>query len=125
VKNDKPELPFIAIIDSSAVGDSIILIKTEPGDIRFSYHLSAPGSIRISQNYFPGWTAKMEGKELVLKSSSLFGMIVDTPAGDGTIQLVYQKKGLVVSAIVGVIVFFTGLFLFIISGIKARREAIL
>lgn len=125
VKNDKPELPFIAIISSPAVGDSVTLVKTEPGDIRFSYHLSAPGSIRISQNYFPGWSAKMEGKDLALQSSSLYGMVVNAPAGDGTIQLVYQKKGLVIAAIVGAIVFFTGLMLFIISGIKARREAIL
>lgn len=125
VKSDKKELPLVAIVGPPANGDSITLINAAPGDIRFSYHLSAPGVIRISQNYFPGWTANIEGKEIALKSSPLYGMVVNASAGDGTIRLVYQKKGLVISAVIGSIVFFTGILLFIISGIKARRGAIL
>lgn len=120
LKEGDSTLSFIAFTGPVLPGDTLRLLRSAPGDISFSYRLKEPATMRIAQNYFPGWKAVAGGKEMQLERSPQYGITLNLPSGEGIVNVSYTKKGLVIAALAGAIIFYIGLLLFIISGIKQR-----
>lgn len=118
-------IPLVAFAGPELPSDTLSILKTIPGTISLSYKVEKPAILRITQNYFPGWKAVTNGKELKLERSSQYGLLVKLPAGEGKVDISYAKKGLVPSALAGATIFYIGLIAFIISGIKKRPAPIL
>ena len=55
---------------------------------------TGPGLLVVSEIYYPGWTAVMDGKKIVVKP--LFGLLrgFDLPAGKHTVEMVFRPVSL-------------------------------
>ena len=71
---------------------NVSIIGWEPDGYRFQVHASTPAVLVVSQNYFPGWRATMEGRSLSVfpADEAITGIAV--PSGDHTVDLVYGPK---------------------------------
>jgi hypothetical protein len=63
-----------------------------PGHYRIHYKCASASLLRVSDAFFPGWTAAMGGRtlEVVPVDYALFGMVA--PAGEGDIELDYRSR---------------------------------
>lgn len=107
IPKDSTVIPLVAFSNRTSEGDSIGINKTDPGWIEFSFQLKKGRSIRIAQNYFPGWKATINGKLIPIEPLPGNGLIVNIPAGNGTVVLKYEKKFLLIAAILISALFYT------------------
>ena len=71
-----------------------------PGHYRIHYQCATPSLLRVSNAFFPGWTAKLEARDLPLQpvDHALIGVVV--PAGQGDLVLDYHSTYFVPAAVV-------------------------
>ncbi|MBS1826231.1 MAG: YfhO family protein [Acidobacteria bacterium] len=60
------------------------------------FHVSAPkpGQFHLTEQYFPGWTATVDGKEAPVSRSEIAFQSVPVPAGEHTIEFRFKSRGL-------------------------------
>jgi hypothetical protein len=105
----------IAFIKRNNFNQSIKLLLQRPAHIRIATTLGKPDSLTVLQNYFPGWKAFYNNKQVDIVDSQGPGMTIIVPAGEGIIDFRYERKAIWVSALL--------LHLFVLSflGWKAYR----
>ena len=66
-----------------------------------------PGWLMVSQTWYPGWVARVDGKRAALLHANFLFVGVEVPAGRHTVELVYRPNsfvfGLLLSILVGII----------------------
>jgi hypothetical protein len=62
-----------------------------PGHYRIHYRCATPSLLRVSNAYFPGWTAKLGAQNLPVLPIDLALMGVELPAGQGDLVLDYHS----------------------------------
>ncbi|MGP0075572.1 MAG: hypothetical protein ACLPWF_26955 [Bryobacteraceae bacterium] len=69
-----------------------------PGHYRIHYRSATPSLLRVSNAYFPGWTAKLSARELSVLpvDHALLGVVL--PAGEGDLTLDYHSTYFVPAA---------------------------
>ncbi|MER3497842.1 MAG: hypothetical protein C4308_04020 [Chitinophagaceae bacterium] len=97
LKNAFAEKPIAFLLDSSS--GSLIIKKQLPKRIVIDMALSKPATIILQQAQFPGWKAYLNGKEISLNQLSLPFVHANLPAGKRTVEFVFDKKGVTVTAI--------------------------
>lgn len=67
----------------------------------------APGWLMVSQTWYPGWIARVDGKRTTLLHANYLFVGLEVPAGQHTVELVYRPNsfvfGLLLSILVGII----------------------
>jgi hypothetical protein len=67
------------------------ITRWKPGALQLSYECEGRSLIKVSQLYFPGWTAELNGRILPLKPSEPEGLIeIEAPAGGGSINVTLE-----------------------------------
>jgi len=67
------------------------ITRWKPRQLQLSYLCEGPSLIKVSQLYFPGWTAKLNGRILPLGPSDPEGLIeIEVPAGGGSINVTLE-----------------------------------
>lgn len=113
---------------SPLIGEVVALATDDPNETRMTVTASKPALVFVSQTFYPGWTAFVDGnKEEVLRADHLF-QAVRVPAGTHEILLRYTspplKKGMILS-IIGLILFIgAGVRLFIGKFTQRKHETI-
>lgn len=77
---------------------SILIIMQRPTHIRASVNFLETTRVRLMQNYFPGWKAYYNKKELTLIKDNKPGISIEVPKGEGIVDFRYKKKKLVLFA---------------------------
>ena len=85
---------------STSLSDSIYLEQQKPGDIIIQVSLTSPKEIVVQQAYFPGWKAFYNNQRIDVRQSKTPLLSVQAPAGKGTLIFKFEKKGVVISAII-------------------------
>lgn len=88
----------LVFADDDSASASIQLLIQKPAHIQASVNLTAPGTITVMQNYYPGWKAWYNNK-IQFVSSDKPGMTIAVPKGEGRIDFRYERKGIWVSAL--------------------------
>jgi hypothetical protein len=82
-------LPFVRAVHDCG-GDDVRLV--ERGDSRFvvDARMACPGTVVVSETFFPGWKAAVDGREAPVRE--MFGAVqgVDVPAGQHRVELNYR-----------------------------------
>jgi hypothetical protein len=90
-------------------------LKQTTNVIKFTYAATGTTTAEIHHMYFPGWTAKLDQKELVVIKNNNGGMNLSLPSGEHQVELTYKptmimRIGEIVTAI-SLIILVVGLFL--------------
>ena len=92
-------------------------IDGDAGKWRIHLFTEQDGWIRISQVWYPGWTAKVDNKKVPIYRGDYLFMALFIPAGDHTIWLEYQPWSFRIGSILSILMIITlGIFV-----IRRRR----
>jgi len=75
--------------EESASG-SVEIVADEPERVVVRVHATRPGFLFLADQYFPGWTAKVNGEERqILRADHVF-RLVEVPAGESEVEFTYR-----------------------------------
>lgn len=89
--------PLVFATNERAVRSLAITIQ-RPTHIRVEVDLLEATTIKALQNQYPGWNVYYNSEQQELTNVTLPGLSVDVPAGKGTIDFRYERKGVCWSA---------------------------
>jgi hypothetical protein len=78
---------------------SLQLLLQRPTHIKISVDLLEATSISVRQNYYTGWKVLYNGKLASLLHTMPKTLTVEAPAGKGTIDFIYERKSVWISAL--------------------------
>ncbi len=108
-----------------AVGTTAKVTRYEPG--RVSIELSEPATpgsaLVVSENFYPGWRATVDGKEAMVGRANISIMGVPLPEGGRTIELFFESASYETGKLITLLALAATAFL-IIAGIIRERRAI-
>ena len=85
--------------DSIGNADSIVIVQQKPNKIVSQVSLTSAKAVTLQQSFFPGWKAYYNGLALPLSENGRPFVSVNVPQGQGTLSFVFEKKRLILSAI--------------------------
>jgi hypothetical protein len=74
--------------------EPVSLTVNEPGHVSVVVKAAAPGLVVLSQTYYPGWKAYVDGKEVDTYPTDHVLIGVPFPAGEHTLELRFQSRPL-------------------------------
>ena len=83
----------------NCAGDTIDVLERQPERVRISAIMRCRGLVILSDNYFPGWRASVDGRQapVLQVNGALRGVVVD--AGEHRIEFRYQPRAVLAGAI--------------------------
>ena len=77
-----------------AIGDTAIVTSWKPGHIALTLPHPAPAgsALVVSENYYPGWTATVDGKAAPIGRADLTLIGVPLPTGAKAVQLTFRSE---------------------------------
>lgn len=69
-------------------GQGVDILKDEPGDLLARVH--GPGRVVLSETHFPGWTARLEGREAPMELFEKTFPLVRVPGEGGALRFKYR-----------------------------------
>jgi uncharacterized membrane protein YfhO len=113
--------PLVFLGNGSPVSnDEVKLIIQRPTHIRAQVNIVKPTTITVMQNYFPGWKAYYNNKNVDFINQDKPGLTINIPEGKGTIDLVYSKKEVWVTALLLHLIAISFLVFYIYEKIKKK-----
>jgi hypothetical protein len=97
------EAPLVPILDSGApaAGDAVQIVSYRPNEIVFATRNAAAAFLVVSEIYYSGWEASIDGKRTPIHQTNYLLRGVSLPAGTHRVVMQYSlatgKKGAVVS----------------------------
>jgi hypothetical protein len=85
--------------DSISKRERVELIIQRPTHIRAQVNFNEPTTITAMQNYFPGWNAYYNNKKVEFIKLNKPGLTINIPKGKGTIDFVFSKKSVWITAL--------------------------
>jgi hypothetical protein len=79
------------------------LIVDEPEHVVVRVHASAPGFLFLADEYFPGWTATVNGDPHPIVRANHTFRVVEVPAGESEVAFRYRPLSLRIGAAVSVV----------------------
>jgi hypothetical protein len=107
---DDFQRPVIEGVGTPGQGDSEPAEFTIDGDTRVALKVDAkqPGYLILADTYYPGWKAKVDGKETKIHPANVWFRAVAVPAGTHNVEFVYRPKtvifGALISALAGLLI---------------------
>lgn len=87
--------PEIEIGDSGFDFDSRVLsIYTSTNEIEISYQAASPKLLVLSEHYYPGWKATLDGNPVKIYRANYLLRAIEAPAGAHTVRFYFQPSGL-------------------------------
>lgn len=98
----------LATLDAAA-SNAISIVSDEPGEVRIAARLAAPGWLVLADMWYPGWLARLDGKQVPLLRANYLFRAVRVEAGEHQIVFLYRPASFWVGLILSLT---TVLFLF-------------
>ncbi|MEW5872612.1 MAG: YfhO family protein [Chloroflexota bacterium] len=73
-----------------AASNEISIVSDEPGEVRIAARLAAPGWLALADVWYPGWTARLDGKKVPLLRANYLFRAVRVEAGEHEIVFSYR-----------------------------------
>jgi hypothetical protein len=97
------------------------IVRHEPNRVEVKTQSTAPALLVLSENHYPGWRAKVDGRAVEVMRVNYNQRGVALPAGNHLVTFVYQPK----SVLIGLIVSLLTLVALVVwsAGMPRRRDA--
>jgi hypothetical protein len=93
-----PADPGIALPDIAPTDSDVEVTAFKPEFVVLHTTSSASAILSISQVYYPGWTATLDGQPTTILRADTALMALGVPGGNHTIQLVYRPLSYIIGA---------------------------
>jgi hypothetical protein len=105
-------------------GISVRVDRWEPGDIALTLSEPAPANavLMVSENFYPGWHALVDGKAAPVGRADYVLIGVGLPAGATTVALTFQSRPYETGKIITVVCVVLGLTMFGVGLMLDRRK---
>lgn len=100
--NDLPSLGFEPATKKDPVNSSVRVDEYAPDQVRLSVETDRPGFVFLSDNHFPGWEARLNGKKTKILRSWITFRAVEVPAGKSSVTFSYRPLPLWAAAFASV-----------------------
>ena len=97
---------------------NVLILKYSPNEIEFKVNASRPGILFLSDNYYPGWKAEIDGKKAKILRADYTFRAVSVPLGKHTVKFVYDPQ----SFKLGLYAALFGFTLIVFLIVKLRRN---
>lgn len=87
-------------MDRPGQAGSVVVQRHDSGRIKVQVDASAPAMLVVSEAWFPGWTAMVDGESRPVHRVDGLVLGVPVSSGEGVVELVYRPPGFRVGAIV-------------------------
>jgi hypothetical protein len=87
--------PIVAEVGAmhAEAGDTEVSITSyEPERVQIHARLDEPGYLILSDAYYPGWVAEVDGQPAPVLRANLYFRAVELPAGDHQVSFVYRPR---------------------------------
>jgi len=85
--------------DSMEGNERVNVILQHPTHIKVQVNTNDPTTITAMQNYFPGWKAYYNDKYVKFIKTDIPGLTVAVPKGIGTVDFIYSKRNIWITAL--------------------------
>jgi hypothetical protein len=92
----RPERPPEGALEQASI------VRYEPNRVEISVRAAAPAILVLSDLFAPGWTARIDGRELPVLPANRVMRAVPVPAGRYTVEMSYHPPGLLAGAAISV-----------------------
>lgn len=93
-------------VESARFGARLRVLESKPDLLRVDADLEAPGYLVVTQAYYPGWRASVDGQPAAVQRANVGFRAVQVPAGRHLIEMCYRPAavslGLTISALAAV-----------------------
>lgn len=100
------ETPGIVSVGRPSPADEVAITAYAPERIEISATLQSPGWLILTDTFYPGWRAAVDGKKTAIFEADLMFRAIEVPAGSHRIEFIYAPSsfwgGLLISLIGGV-----------------------
>lgn len=79
-------------------------LKTRPNRKTIEVNTDSPGWVMVSQTWYPGWVARVDGKKTAILHANYLFVGIEVPAGQHTVELVYQPNSFVFGLLLSILV---------------------
>jgi hypothetical protein len=95
---DEGDLPRVG--DAASPNDAARLLSYTDGRISVETRSAAPAFLVVSESYFPGWEATVDGKPAPIYQTNYVLQGVPVPAGSHRVELRYRAAGAATGSII-------------------------
>ena len=114
------EQPLEGLPDRAAAGGEAEIVRYEPERVTVRARSQGPGLVVLSDNYYPGWKATVDGEPADVERVDYLFRGVRVPAGASTVEFRYEPLSWRIGWIVS-LVSLLGLVAAIVLGMGRRR----
>ncbi|MCP4953591.1 MAG: YfhO family protein [Proteobacteria bacterium] len=115
---------YVAGDDSHEFGESdgsVVITRYTPNEIELSVRASKPAIVVLTDAFYPGWAAYVDGKETnIYRANSLF-RAVEVPPGNHTVRYHYRPNSFYLG--MGITLSTVGFTLFLVFARRRRRHS--
>ncbi|MBI3241339.1 MAG: YfhO family protein [Chloroflexi bacterium] len=102
----RPPSPLFGALPNGGEGrgeGAVTVIGDYPGHLSLTVTTDSPALLVISEAYYPGWAASVNGQPAPALEADAYLLAVPVPAGDSTVELSYRPITLLVGALVSLL----------------------
>jgi hypothetical protein len=85
-------------LEEGSVQDRVSIVSYQPEKVEVQAHLGAPGYLVLTDGYYPGWRADVDGKPAKIERADYYFRAVYLEEGEHTIEFVYDPLSFKVGA---------------------------
>jgi hypothetical protein len=103
----------------TSLNDRVVITRYEPEQIEIGLALDSPGWLVLTDSYYPGWQAKLDGQPVEIFPADILFRAVQVPAGEHVLLFEFRPRSLELGAVAsgaGLIILLVGL------GLTAQKE---
>lgn len=91
IEGDSP-FDLQSVSEAERLEEYVTVVEHSPGRIIVEAVCRAPGVLLYSENYFPGWEAKVDGSVVPILPANVFMRAVPVTAGRHRVEMTYRPK---------------------------------
>jgi hypothetical protein len=92
--------------------DRVTITSYQPERVELATSLATPGWLVLSDTYYPGWQATVDGQPVEILPANLMFRLIQLPAGQHTIIFEFIPRSLQIGALITLLA-----FLFLVAGL--------
>ena len=107
-------------LNLASSGNSKAVLIDQNGYLKLDVRTDEEGLLLNSQTFYPGWTAKVDGKETEIFAANINSQAIVVPKGKHEVEFIYEPKSFKIGLIISAISYFALIIIAAKKLLKAR-----
>jgi len=74
-------------------GGTVRIVSYEPQEVRLEVSAAAPCWLFLGDTYYPGWSARIDGRPVRVRAGNVVGRAIPIPGGNHSVVFAYRPTG--------------------------------